>query len=81
MTVRKPKEKLSTCLTAIAEAKKGTVRTPKDPDRGFGSGAARLDEPRVLRGPPGDSQRLLVLLLRSALPRFNSCARAVQKGN
>ena len=38
VTVHKPKAKLSTSLTAIAGAKKETVRTPKDPDRSVGFG-------------------------------------------
>jgi hypothetical protein len=38
VTVHKPKAKLSTSLTAIAGAKKETVRTPKDPDRSLGFG-------------------------------------------
>ena len=42
VTVRKPKEKLLTSLTAIAGAKKETVRTPKDPDRSLGFGAVKL---------------------------------------
>ena len=43
VTLHKPKELFPASVSVIAVTKKGTVRTPKDPDRSFGFGTSELD--------------------------------------